>query len=31
MGAEDFSYVLQRMPGCLMFLGVMPDGFLAQA
>jgi amidohydrolase len=25
MGAEDFSYVLQRMPGCLMFLGVMPD------
>jgi amidohydrolase len=24
MGAEDFSYVLQRMPGCLMFLGVMP-------
>jgi len=26
MGAEDFSYVLQRMPGCLMFLGVMPDG-----
>jgi hippurate hydrolase len=26
MGAEDFSYVLQRIPGCLMFLGVMPDG-----
>lgn len=26
MGAEDFSYVLQRLPGCLMFLGVMPDG-----
>jgi amidohydrolase len=26
MGAEDFSYVLQRMPGCLMFLGVQPDG-----
>jgi hippurate hydrolase len=25
MGAEDFSYVLQRMPGCMMFLGVMPD------
>ena len=24
MGAEDFSYVLQRMPGCMMFLGVMP-------
>ncbi|HYM31633.1 MAG TPA: M20 family metallopeptidase [Candidatus Cybelea sp.] len=26
MGAEDFSYVLQRMPGCMMFLGVRPDG-----
>jgi amidohydrolase len=26
MGAEDFSYVLQRLPGCMMFLGVMPDG-----
>ena len=26
MGAEDFSYVLQRMLGCMMFLGVMPDG-----
>jgi amidohydrolase len=26
MGAEDFSYVLQRIPGCLMFLGVMPNG-----
>jgi threonine dehydrogenase-like Zn-dependent dehydrogenase len=26
MGAEDFSYVLQRMPGCMMFLGVMPLG-----
>src|SRR6266481_8640703 len=26
MGAEDFSYVLQRIPGCLMFLGTMPDG-----
>jgi hippurate hydrolase len=25
MGAEDFSYVLQRVPGCMMFLGVMPD------
>lgn len=24
MGAEDFSYVLQRIPGCMMFLGVMP-------
>jgi hippurate hydrolase len=27
MGAEDFSYVLQRIPGCMMFLGVMPDGY----
>jgi amidohydrolase len=26
MGAEDFSYVLQRMPGCMAFLGVMPEG-----
>src|SRR6266699_6557435 len=26
MGAEDFSYVLQRVPGCMMFLGVMPEG-----
>jgi amidohydrolase len=26
MGAEDFSYVLQRMPGCMMMLGVMPAG-----
>jgi amidohydrolase len=26
MGAEDFSYVLQRMPGCMMVLGVMPAG-----
>jgi hippurate hydrolase len=26
MAAEDFSYVLQRMPGCMMMLGVMPDG-----
>jgi hippurate hydrolase len=26
MGAEDFSYVLQRMPGCMVFLGVTPDG-----
>jgi len=24
MAAEDFSYVLQRMPGCMMFLGVRP-------
>ena len=26
MGAEDFSYVLQRIPGCMMFLGMMPEG-----
>src|SRR5499425_2321060 len=26
MGSEDFSYVLQRMPGTLMFLGTRPDG-----
>jgi len=26
MGAEDFSYVLQRMPGCMLFLGVAPEG-----
>ena len=26
MAAEDFSYVLQRMPGCMMFLGVRPAG-----
>jgi amidohydrolase len=25
MGAEDFSYVLQRIPGCMMFLGAMPE------
>jgi hippurate hydrolase len=25
MGAEDFSYVLQRMPGCMVFLGVAPE------
>ena len=24
MGAEDFSYVLQRVPGAMMFLGVCP-------
>ncbi len=25
MGAEDFSYVLQRVPGAMFFLGVCPD------
>jgi len=26
MGAEDFSYVLNRVPGAMMFLGLMPEG-----
>ncbi|MGE0047014.1 MAG: M20 family metallopeptidase [Hyphomonadaceae bacterium] len=26
MGAEDFSYVLQKHPGVMVFLGVCPDG-----
>ena len=26
MGAEDFSYVLQKVPGAMAFLGVRPDG-----
>jgi hippurate hydrolase len=26
MGAEDWSYVLQRIPGCMVFLGVAPAG-----
>ena len=26
MGAEDFSYVLQRHPGAMVFLGVCPEG-----
>lgn len=26
MGAEDFSYVLQQLPGTMMFLGGTPDG-----
>ncbi len=25
MGAEDFSYLLQRVPGAMVFLGVCPD------
>lgn len=31
MGSEDFSYVLQRTPGAMFFLGVCPEGqnFLA--
>jgi hippurate hydrolase len=26
MGAEDFSYVLQQMPGAMAFLGAVPEG-----
>ncbi len=26
MGAEDFSYVLQKVPGAMVFMGVCPDG-----
>src|SRR5258706_281092 len=26
MGAEDFSYVLQKVPGAMLFLGVCPQG-----
>jgi len=26
MGAEDFSYVLQRVPGAMVFLGARPEG-----
>lgn len=26
MGAEDWSYVLQQIPGCMVFLGVAPEG-----
>jgi len=26
MGAEDFSYVLQKAPGAMVFLGVRPPG-----
>ncbi|MGH7017576.1 MAG: M20 metallopeptidase family protein [Caulobacteraceae bacterium] len=26
MGAEDFSYVLQKVPGCMAMLGVSPEG-----
>jgi hippurate hydrolase len=26
MGAEDFSYVLERLPGAMVFLGAAPDG-----
>jgi hippurate hydrolase len=30
MGAEDFSYVLQRVPGALVFLGARPAGGSAE-
>jgi len=26
MGSEDFSYVLDRVPGAFLFLGASPDG-----
>lgn len=26
MGAEDFSYVLRKVPGAMMFLGAVPEG-----
>jgi len=26
MGAEDFSYVLQKVPGAMVFLGATPQG-----
>jgi hippurate hydrolase len=26
MGAEDFSYVLNTLPGAMMFLGATPQG-----
>ena len=26
MGAEDFSYILEKVPGSMVFLGLCPDG-----
>ena len=26
MGGEDFSYYLERVPGCFFFIGLAPDG-----
>ncbi len=26
MGAEDFSYVLQKVPGAMAFIGASPEG-----
>jgi amidohydrolase len=31
MGAEDFSYILQRLPGALVFLGMRPPGMKSVA
>ena len=31
MGAEDFSYVLERLPGAMVFLGARPDGIARPA
>lgn len=31
MGAEDFSYVLHRVPGAMVFLGVCPEGQVWQS
>ncbi len=28
MGAEDFSYVLEAVPGALVFLGMCPEGMV---
>jgi hippurate hydrolase len=30
MGAEDFSYVLQRVPGAMTFLGTRPAGITGE-
>jgi hippurate hydrolase len=31
MGAEDFSYVLERVPGAMAFLGACPPGIEPEA
>ena len=30
MGGEDFSYFLQKIPGCFFFIGSAPDGYKPQ-
>jgi metal-dependent amidase/aminoacylase/carboxypeptidase family protein len=30
MGAEDFSYVVERVPGAMAFLGTQPPGVAAR-